>query len=82
MFVRLYDIIRRRRYKKSSIPKSENGGNLLLKNVSKYKKGTSPMCTQLLNPKGFVGLIWGTINPLTIGIGAENQWVYLICCQS
>ena len=26
-------------------------------------------------PKWFVGLILGTINPLTIGIDAENQWV-------
>lgn len=36
----------------------------------------------LMFPKWFVGLILGTINPLTIGIGAENQWVYSFSCQS
>lgn len=24
----------------------------------------------------------GTTNQLTIGMSAENQWVYLFCCQS
>ena len=35
-----------------------------------------------IDPKGFVGLILGTINPLTIDIDAENQWVYSFSCQS
>ncbi len=29
-----------------------------------------------------LGLILGTVNPLTIGIDAENQWVYSFSCQS
>ena len=33
-------------------------------------------------PKRFFGLIGGTINPLKIGIDAENQWTCLFCCQS
>ena len=32
--------------------------------------------------KGLVGFILGTTNPLTIGISAENQWVFLLSCQS
>ena len=36
----------------------------------------------LMFPKMVVGLIMGTINPLTIGIDAENQRVYSFCCQS
>jgi hypothetical protein len=33
-------------------------------------------------PKWLVGLISGTMNPLAIGIDAENQWVYSFCRQS
>ena len=33
-------------------------------------------------PSWVLGLNLGTINPLTIGIDAENQWGYLFCCQS
>ena len=36
----------------------------------------------VLLPQMVLGLILGTINPLTIGITAENQWVYSFCCQS
>ena len=32
-------------------------------------------------PSWLVCLIMGTISPLTIGIDAENQWVYSFRCQ-
>ena len=35
----------------------------------------------LMFPLYFVGLKLGTIYPLIIGIGAENQWVYSFHCQ-
>lgn len=37
---------------------------------------------QFCYPKWFAGLILGTINPLTISIGAENQLVYSFRRQS
>ena len=36
----------------------------------------------IMLPTRPVEFIWGTTNPLTIGISAENQWVCLFCCQS
>ena len=44
---------------------------------------TGNICGQkVMHPKGLAEFILGTINPLTIGITAVNQWVYIFSCQS